>query len=149
MTKESIKQAVKFGLVGVFNTFVDYAVFYIFIAFLHTDKSVSQVFATAVAMSGSYLINKRWTFGETGKSQKRRIVKFVITNIVSMVSTIIFMSLFYDLMKLHLLANSILISVKCPFVLSEDAGVMCCKILASCFSMVINFVGNKFWVFKK
>ena len=33
MTKESIKQALKFGAVGVLNTLVDYGVFYIFIAF--------------------------------------------------------------------------------------------------------------------
>ena len=149
MTKESIKQALKFGTVGVFNTLVDYGVFYVFIAFLHTDKSIAQVFATAIAMCGSYFINKRWTFGEKGKGQKRQIVKFVITNIVSMLSTIVFMSLLHDAMKIHLLANSVLTGMSVPFVLSDDMGVMLCKIIASVLSMVINFLGNKFWVFGK
>ena len=149
MTKESIKQAVKFGTVGIFNTLVDYGVFYIFIALLHVDKSISQVFATAVAMCGSYLINRRWTFGEKGKGQKRQIAKFVATNIVSMLCTIIFMSFFHDVLKLHLVANSLLEAIRAPFVLNEDMAVMLCKILASCLSIVINFIGNKFWVFKK
>lgn len=149
MTKESIKQMLKFGMVGVFNTFVDYAVFYIFIAFLQADKSISQVFATGVAMCGSYLINRRWTFGEKGKGQKRQIVKFIVTNIVVMCCTIVFMSIFHDWLKLHIVANNLLLAVNVPFVLNDDMGVMLCKILASLISMVINFCGNKFWVFKK
>ena len=149
MTKESIKQVLKFGTVGIFNTFVDYCVFYVFIAFLNADKSVSQVFATACAMCGSYLINKRWTFGEKGKGKKRQIVKFIVTNIVAMLSTIIFMSLFHDVLELHIFANNLLVAMKFPIVLNDDMGVMLCKILASFLSMVINFCGNKFWVFKK
>ena len=149
MTKESIKQALKFGAVGILNTLVDYGVFYVFIAFLNADKSVSQVFATAVAMCGSYLLNKRWTFGEKGKGKKRQIVKFIVTNMVAMVSTIIFMSFFHDGLKLHIFANNLLVAMKFPFVLNDDMGVMLCKILASFLSIVINFCGNKFWVFKK
>ena len=149
MTKEGIKQVFNFGSVGVFNTLVDYGVFYIFIAFLNADKSISQVFATAVAMCGSYLINKRWTFGEKGKGQKRQIIKFIATNLVAMVSTIIFMSLFHDGLKLHILANNLFETIRFPLLLNDDMGVMMCKILASVLSMVINFCGNKFWVFKK
>ena len=86
MNKESIKQAAKFSLVGIFNTVVDYAVFYVVLVFLNLDKSIAQIFATAVAMCGSYIINKNWTFKSDGNN-KSQIIKFILTNIVSMSCT--------------------------------------------------------------
>lgn len=148
MDKESIKQAAKFSLVGVFNTLVDYAVFYVMLAFLHLDKSVSQIVATAVAMCGSYIINKNWTFKAGGKA-KSQIAKFILTNVVSMSCTILFMSLFHDILNIHELVNSLLSLVGIKYRLDGDIGVMFCKVSASVLSLVVNFLGNKFWVFAK
>ena len=148
MDKESIKQAAKFSLVGVFNTLVDYGVFYIALAFLNFDKSIAQILATAVAMCGSYIINKHWTFKADGNT-KSQIVKFILTNIVSMSCTIVFMSLFHDVLSIHEWANSLLSFVGIEFRLDGDLGVMFCKVAASVLSLMVNFLGNKFWVFAK
>ncbi len=147
MHKESIKQAFKFSLVGIFNTAVDYAVFYIMLAFVNADKGISQIFATAVAMCGSYIINKYWTFNNREKSNKKQIIKFVATNIVSMCFTIVFMILFHDLLHIHEWANTVLETIGITYRLNGDIGVMFCKIVASVFSLAVNFIGNKFWVF--
>lgn len=148
MNKESIKQAAKFSLVGIFNTVVDYAVFYVVLVFLNLDKSIAQIFATAVAMCGSYIINKNWTFKSDGNN-KSQIIKFILTNIVSMSCTIVFMGLFHDVLNIHEWANSLLSFVGVEFRLNEDLGVMFCKVVASVLSLVVNFLGNKFWVFAK
>ena len=148
MKKESIKQALKFSLVGVFNTAVDYVIFYIMLSLLNVDKSISQIFATAIAMCGSYIINKYWTFSEHGKSKKSQVVKFITTNIVSMCCTIVFMNIFHDFLHVHEWANSLFDIVGISFRLDGDIAVMFCKIVASVLSLVINFLGNKFWVFK-
>lgn len=148
MKKESIKQALKFSLVGVFNTAVDYGVFYVMLSIFNVDKSISQIFATAVAMCGSYIINKYWTFKERGKQNTVQIVKFIVTNIISMCATIIFMNIFHDALHIHEWTNSILGIMGMSYRLKGDIGVMFCKIVASCISLVINFLGNKFWVFK-
>ncbi|MBQ3181185.1 MAG: GtrA family protein [Clostridia bacterium] len=148
MSKESIKQAAKFSLVGVFNTAVDYGVFYVMLAFFNVDKSISQIFATAVAMCGSYIINKYWTFSQKGKSNTQ-IVKFILTNIVSMSCTIVFMNIFHDFLHIHEWANSLINIVGISYRLDGDVSVIFCKIVASFLSLVINFLGNKFWVFAK
>lgn len=148
MKKESIKQALKFGTVGILNTLVDYVVFYIMLAGLNVDKIWAQVVATAVAMCGSYIINKHWTFGEHAKSKKRQIAKFIITNIVAMSCTIVFTSFFHDILHVHSWANGLLKAFGTSFRLNEDMGVMFCKVIASLLSLIINFSGNKFWVFK-
>ena len=148
MSKEGIKQAAKFSVVGIFNTLVDYAVFYVMLAFFNLDKSISQIIATVVAMCGSYIINKNWTF-KASKNTKTQIVKFVLTNIVSMSLTIIFMDIFHEVLNLHEWANSLLSLVGITYKLDGDIGVMFCKVLASFFSLIVNFLGNKFWVFAK
>lgn len=149
MDKKNIQQAIKFGMVGVLNTAVDYVVFYLMLTALNVDKSLSQIVATAVAMCGSYIINKKWTFGEKGRTKKSQIVKFIVTNIVAMCSTILFINLFHDIFHVHEWANSIMSLMKIPYKLDGDIGIMFCKIMASVFSWAINFLGNKFWVFKK
>lgn len=148
MNKESIKQAAKFSLVGIFNTLVDYGVFYIVLAFLKLDKSIAQVFATVVAMCGSYIINKHWTFKSKGNT-KTQIVKFILTNVVSMLCTIIFMDIFHELLHIHEWVNSLLALIGITYKLDGDIAIMFCKVGASVVSLVVNFLGNKFWVFAK
>ncbi len=147
MRSKGIKQAFRFGLVGILNTAVDYIVFYIMLTFLDVDKSISQFFATAVAMCGSYIANKNWTFGEKGRANKRQIVKFIATNMTSMAFTIIFMNFFHDILHIHEWVNNLLGFANISFRLNGNIGIMFCKMTASCLSLMINFFGNKFWVF--
>lgn len=148
MKSESIYQAVKFATVGILNTLVDYVIFYVALSVLNVDKSLSQVIATACAMCVSYIANKNWTFAKKGKTTKTQIAKFIITNLISMCFTIVFMNFFHDVLAIHEWANNILEIVNIPYRLEGDIGVMFCKIAASMLSLVINFLGNKFWVFK-
>ena len=76
MNKKNIQQAVRFGMVGILNTAVDYAVFYIMLSVVNADKNISQIAATGVVMCGSYIMNKNWTFGKKGKTRLDTIKNF-------------------------------------------------------------------------
>lgn len=147
-TKKSFKQMVRFGIVGVFNTLIDYGSFYVFLAIAGLHKSISQVFATAVAMCGSYILNKHWTFGKEGRGNAAEIAKFVVVNIASLLATIFFTHLFYDILHIENTINNCLGRVGVSYIISGDLAIMLCKVCASVFSLIINFLGNKFWVFK-
>ena len=147
--KKNIRQILRFSIVGFFNTFVDYSVFYILLSAMHFNKSVAQIFATAIAMSGSYLINRYWTFQKHGKGSIGEIIRFVIINIIAMLSVIITLHLFYDLWHIEQMANHILAAAGVSFVLSGNGAIMFCKLCSSVISFFVNFLGNKFWVFRK
>lgn len=147
-SKKTIFQAVRFGIVGVFNTLIDYGFFYIFLAFANIHKSIAQVLATALAMCGSYLINRRWTFKKTGHGNFNEIIKFLAVNIFSMLVVIFFTHLFYDICHIENLFNSLLSAMNVNYVIAGDMAVMVSKACASVFSIILNFIGNKFWVFK-
>lgn len=143
-SNKSIKQMFKFGATGVLNTFVDYGVFYILISCVNLHKSIAQVISTALAMSGSFFINKYWTFQKGGHGKFSEIVKFITVNIIAMLSVILFTHIFYDIWHIERLFHALLPVTN----INDDVDIMICKILSSGLSLIINFFGNKLWVFK-
>ena len=145
--QKALIQMIRFGLVGVCNTAVDYGVFYILISFAHLHKGFAQMIATAIAMCGSFLINRYWTFRKTGRGTAGEVVRFILTNAASMLTTIAFTYLFYDILHAERAANSMLSLMGTSYVLEGNMAVMFCKLLSTVFSLAVNFIGNKFWVF--
>ena len=142
-------QVVKFALIGVLNTALDYFLFFVFFSLLHINKNAAQVLATALAMTNSYLFNRYWTFEKKGRVQAGEMWKFIAVNLVSMGVTILCLNLFYDVMHIEQLANMLLSHTHLSFRLTGDAAVMFCKLSAVPFSLAVNFLGNRLWVFRK
>lgn len=142
-------QVVKFALIGVLNTALDYFLFFVFFSLLHINKNAAQVLATALAMTNSYLFNRYWTFEKKGRVQAGEMWKFIAVNLVSMGVTILCLNLFYDVMHLERLANMLLSYTPLSLHLTGDAAVMFCKLAAVPFSLAVNFLGNRLWVFRK
>lgn len=147
--KKSIGEILKFGLIGVFNTFVDWGLFWVFLSLAGLDKNISQIFATAIAMTSSYFLNRYWTFNQTGKVKIAEMGKFIIVNLVSLSVNLICLNLFCDVFRLYNIANSVLKLINIKYVLTGDMAIMFCKVCAVPFSLAVNFLGNKLWVFGK
>lgn len=124
--KEPIAQFVKFNLVGIINTAVDFVIFTL-LTFSGLHHLISQIISYSCGMVNSYLLNKSWTFKHKKKSSGREAVKFIVVNIIALSIALLFLYIFRDLMGMHVLLS---------------------KVFATGFSVVVNFVGNKFWVFK-
>jgi putative flippase GtrA len=63
------RELAKFGIIGVFNTALDFAVWNVLI-FIGPLKA--QVVATVVSASCSYFMNRQWTFRHRARSGLRR-----------------------------------------------------------------------------
>ncbi|MBQ2752008.1 MAG: GtrA family protein [Oscillospiraceae bacterium] len=118
---------VKFGITGVMNTLVDFAVF-----LLLTHIGVAIYFAQVVSYScgilNSYIVNRSWTFKSKGKFLGPQMVRFIAVNL-----------------------SLLLLSLVLLWVFTEQLGFI--KILAKLCStvliMVIGFVVNRLWVFRQ
>lgn len=129
--RSSYLQFIKFNLVGILNTAVDFIIFSLLIA-LGINYAAAQCTSYAAGMLNSYLFNKHWTFAADRSVNQRtdrraRIIPFIFINGVCL---LISLGLLYGLMD----------------VLHLNAWVS--KGIATIITMVINFVGNKFWVFR-
>ena len=145
--KKNLVQIIKFGAIGIMNTAIDYLLFVLFFSICGLDKSIAQIFATAIAMTNSYILNRYFTVQKKGTVKVDEMWKFIIVNLISMSVTIGLLYLFYDVLHIETVANSILSALSIPLVLSGNIAVLFCKLVATPFSLAVNFLGNRLWVF--
>ena len=81
--RESLNQAIKVGIVGVFNTVVSFSLFNVF-RVMGASPQWSLAISFALTTFMSYLINRRWTFAlMDGKVSGRETASFFGVNVVA------------------------------------------------------------------
>ncbi len=121
----SIGEFVKFMLVGLLNTGIDVAVFFL-LTWLGIVYVAAQVVSYSCGAANSYLLNKVWTFRSCGLSYAE-MVRFVVVNLISLGISVACLALLHDVTGLTLAV--------------AKGGATACALAA-------NFLGNKLWVFR-
>ncbi len=136
----SIYQAAKFALVGALNTFIDFGVLNLLI--LATGISRGALFVVfagtsfVAAVVNSYLWNKFWTFNDESGENTKEFAQFLFVSVVGL--------------GLNAGAASFIVNIIGPQAGIADAvWANIGKLIGILFSLVWNFVGYKFWVFKE
>lgn len=124
---KGLRQFIKFNVVGIMNTAVDFGVFMILNRYLGLIYAVSQVISYSCGMVNSYFLNKFWTFQKREGFTAIEVTKFILVNLCS---------LGISLLVLYILQSK------------WSWEVLPSKVLATGFSVGVNFLGNKFWVFE-
>lgn len=152
-------QVGKFAAVGVINTLIDYVILnaLVFlgltaaITILGQEFLMANIISVFVAMVNSFILNKQWTFKSAveGINLFWEIVKFLVITIIGMfiVHQIVFNVFYYNFPSLfssvsHFLNLDKILSDK--FVILNGA-----KSIAIIISLIWNFIGYKFIVFKR
>ncbi|HXE96325.1 MAG TPA: GtrA family protein [Dongiaceae bacterium] len=123
--RHSIGEFIKFALVGLLNTGVDVAIFFLLTRF-GMPYVAAQIVSYSCGAANSYLLNKFWTFRSCGLSYSE-IVRFTTVNLISLGISVVVLSLLHGTAGLDLPA--------------AKGGATVCALAA-------NFLGNKLWVFK-
>jgi len=153
---ETIKQALKFGIIGAVNTLVDFGILNLLMwvsgitmgVFFAVFKGISFL----VAVGNSYILNKRWTFKDKGESNVEKGGKFLLISLGGMLINVGTASLVVNLISpiefLVSLGGTVLglvgISMSDPQIWANMSAV-----LATAVSLIWNFTGYKFLVFGK
>lgn len=123
-------QAVKFGLVGVANTAVDYGVYALLIQlpFFRTHYLLAQILGYTCGLVNSLILNKRWTFAQKERMTPRQLISFLVVNLAALG-----------------------VSSGLLYVLREGLcmNLYGAKLLSTAGSVLVNFIGNKWIVFRK
>lgn len=128
--KKLLAQAVKFGLVGVLNTVIDYAVYslLLFIPFFKRWYVLAQALGYTAGLCNSLVLNKRWTFAQREPMTRVQLLLFLAVNLAALLVSTLVLVLTQETLRLN------------PYL---------GKVVATAFSMAVNFVGNKLIVFRK
>lgn len=130
--RPSMIQFMKFNLVGMMNTAVDFAVFAA-LTLLGTGNGVAQIFSYSVGTVNSFLVNKRVTFKDSSGSMKRSVAgrqffRFIVLNL------------------LVLAVSLVLLHTAVTFI---GIPVLYAKIAVTCVTIGLNFFGARRWVFRE
>lgn len=120
-----LKRFIKFNAVGVINTLVDTGV-YSLLVFFGLDVVIAQVISYCAGVLNSYIFNSLWTFRDKQTSTKK-ILLFILVNLISLAAALGVISL-------------------CTEQFGMDKYIA--KLVSLPFSLLINFVGSRFLVFK-
>lgn len=126
--KQSVWEFVKFNIVGVANTLVDIGVFAVFHTLFGVYYMIAQVISYSCGVLNSFLLNKHWTFRQKTAVNSMLIIKFMLVNIISLGMALFLLYIFKDRLEIDTMVS---------------------KLISTLFAMVVNFSGNKLWVFKE
>ena len=125
----SIKQFVKYGLVGVLNTIITISVIFIFMKLLNVSYIISNIVGYLFGFINSFFLNKIWTFKENIKiNAKIKYLQFSLVSFIALLVNLFFLYVFTELLGIY-------------YIISQ--------VLAIGIALIINFLGNKIWTFSK
>ena len=143
--KKTIQQVLKFAVVGVLNTLVDFAVFQTLNLTLGWVYA-AQVFGYTFGIINSYLWNSNWTFREQRTRSLREVVLFVAVNLVSMGVSL---GVIWLCREVFGITNEWVASWMPAALNGFIKGDTVDKLIATCFAIVVNYVGNRLFVFNQ
>ncbi len=134
-------QLSKFGLIGVANTVIDLGIYNLFIYFSDVSSgyliSVFKSFSVLAAIINSYIWNKFWSFEKKeGKNIGEEFTQFLAVSLIGLLLNVGITSLVVNV-------------IGTPASMNDKAWANVGGLTASILVLTWNFVGYKFFVFKK
>ncbi|WP_251316017.1 GtrA family protein [Flintibacter muris] len=147
-----LKKFVKFGLVGVLNTVVDFCVFYVMDRWVIREGPVLVLLGTAVvtgpylsnaiayvvANIHSFMWNKLWTFQRRERVTRREAARYLATSAGYVLISTVSLAVCIRILSLPFAA---------PLVPKGWTNLLA-KLPTACVTIFYNYLMNKFWVFK-
>nr|WP_073293797.1 GtrA family protein [Parolsenella massiliensis] len=127
--KKLIEQILKFGVVGIFATVIDFGVLYILSQPLGLDPVLSAGISFCVSLVFNYVASMRYVF--THREDMSRSREFVIFLVLSLIGLAI---------------NEAIMAAGVAVLGNSALAVMGTKVLATAIVMVWNFVSRKKWL---
>jgi dolichol-phosphate mannosyltransferase len=127
--RKSFREFIKFAFVGLIGTIVNLLVLYFLTEYGGIYYLFSAVLAFIVAATSNFILNKTWTFRERiGYRIVNKYMKFFSISVIALLVNLFFLYVFTEFLGIYYIVS---------------------QIIAIGISLVINFIGNKKWTFRK
>lgn len=124
---EDLHRFIKFGLVGVLNTAINWIVF-ILLNMLGMYYIFANIIAYSLSTLNSYIWNSKWVFKYSGNNLKETTAKFIVLNVIGLILNTSILYILVDIIGLYKIVS---------------------LIITTAIVMIFNYFINKLWVFKK
>ncbi len=143
--KNENERFLRFVLVGLLNTLVDFGLMNLFTQGLRIQLVLAQAMSFSIAVACSYLLNRIWIYPEAiGGSIKAQFPKFVAINLLGLVVRSLLVPLVDQGITSWLRANPIIIKDLPQSFFSQNAALA----LVLPITILMNFFLNRTWTFR-
>lgn len=150
--RRGVRQFVKFGIVGVSSTVINFLVLNVMLALTDhsgmspdTRRYVSATVAFLVSVVNGYVWNKRWTFREAqAKAVHTQFTQFLLVNLVGLFLDLLIIRVLAVPLEHRLLTSYPALSADKAFKLATNIA----QLVATAVIVFWNFFANRFWTFK-
>lgn len=151
MKSKFIVQAIKYGIVGIFNTFITAITIWLMMYFLFKVKGDGEASSFAIAISNavgymlglinSFVWNRSWTF-KSKKNWKIEFIKFIgvfLFCYIPQLLLVMFLNKYVHISTINLSFFNESYIVTSAYI---------CQLIGIVFYTVLNFLCNKYYTFK-
>ncbi len=124
---KTIKQAIKYGIVGVSNTLITMLVIWVMMKLFGCREGLSNLTGYIAGLLNSFVWNKQWTFKESSTGWKKGAVRFALVFAVC-----------------YILQYGLVLFLNNQLTIDHYYN----HLIGMIFYTVINFAMNKFYTFK-
>lgn len=118
----------RFGLIGGFNTLLDFGLLFVFSSFFGLPRGMANIFSTSIAFVFSFFANKRYTFKSSSKEHLvREMVLFTVVTL-------------FGLWVIQGLIIHFLTPVMLSFGATETVALLISKLIATIASLIWNYL---------
>ena len=122
-----IKQVIKFGIVGVIATLIDYIILFILTEYVGLYYLISSIISFSISLIFNYILSIIWVFNIKNKQTYKELLLFVILSIVGLIINQIILYFCTDILN-------------CYYMIS--------KMIATVIVMIYNFITRKKFIEK-
>lgn len=122
-------QFIKFAVVGVINTLLHLAILYVLVEYFSIYYVLASFIAFLIAVTNSFILNTIWTFNTNIRiDTKSKYIKFFVISSLALIINLSLLYLITEYLHIWYIAS---------------------QISATFFSLLVNFLGNKFWTYRE
>ena len=130
-------QKVRFGLVGVVNTLVDFGILNVLVGMFGVPPIFANIGSTTIAMLVSFSLNKRAVFNDQSGNRLRQLILFFAVTIpgIWLVQSSVLAGMYYTLVHIAFVSDIVALNLA--------------KVSGICVGLVWNYLWYSRVVFKK
>lgn len=122
--KKLFKQILKFGIIGLLATLLEWGLFYLFSEFFNIYYLISVIIAYSFSTVFNYIFSVIWVFN-VEKNNEKKFVIFLICSLIGLTINEVLMLVFVELFMIYTFVS---------------------KIIATLIVMIYNFITRKIFV---
>lgn len=122
-----IKQIIRFGIVGLVATIIDFLLLFCLTDFLNIYYLVSSIISFIISLLVNYILSIKWVFDVKKKQTYREVLLFIILSTIGLLINQLILYIFTDIFNIYYIFS---------------------KLVATLIVMIYNFVTRKIFIEK-